>query len=186
MENIKVLDKTEFRTLICFQRLSNKYEILLDRIDINQMLKAFDKMIADLKYENSLYIEMPISNVSFKNMIHEFVLYLKEFNLTESVEDIDEKMVGNLVESCIYTSKMYYYCTLVSGGSNIMAMENWSQKDYAIVKMMYNLGYTTLLDLAMIYSNNNGPAFLPGFGPKRYTQFQKMFWDGNLVKTIIK
>lgn len=168
------LIKHQFMRKIIYQRLNWEYNITdCTNNDIDQLINLFFKMLGERDYEKEFFKEEPISLESFKNMVNVFVDYMKDEGIVDKDaknSDIDKEYVENLVESLLYAERMYLYCTFIAGNRNIMGM---TKMPSTIRKAFATLGYMTMTDLALIYSNTNDPKSLPGIGPDKYGKFQK-------------
>lgn len=166
--------KSNFINKIVYQRLQWKHRIDDCTVEeIYKLMKGFFKMIAEHDFEKEFFKYEPISLLSFKNMAKTLIVYMIDEGLIEKdtpPEDIDMNYIEALTESLIYGERMYICCTYFEHDKSIMTVKDMPR---VLRHAFYNIGYTTMLDLALIYCNTTNPKNLPGIGPEKYRKFQE-------------
>ncbi len=174
MEKFETLQKGNFIKKIVYHRLLWEYNITdCSNEDISKLYNGFFKMLAEYDYEKEFFKYDPISFQSFKNISKVFIEYMIEQGLIEKdtpMEDIDMEYIEKITESFIYAERMYLCCSYYEHDKSIMTVDGMPR---VLKHAFYNIGHTTMLELALIYANSNNPKNLPGIGPEKYRKFQE-------------
>ena len=139
------------------------------------LIDEFDKLLDENDFKFNAIDYKPISYESFEGLSRQFTVKLqrntKLIPIEAKPDQIDEDYVKGIVDSLLWATKMYVYCTHFAHDKSIMSIPSLK----GIKGPFYNAGYTTLLDLALIYANTNNPDNLKGIGEDKYKKFRKFF-----------
>ena len=125
-------------------------------------------------YRQDIMMLEPISYNAYINLGKKFITSMKTLRLIPidvDDKDIDMEYINSIIDCLLWSYKLYLYCTYYAKDKSIMAVDSLK----SIRGPFYDDGYTTLLDMALIYANTNEPRYINGVGPKRYSKFKEFF-----------
>ena len=168
--------KKEFMIKVIYNRLSMKYRINDVYIDeIAKMIPEFEQMIEEIGATYDVMNFEPLTKAQFSNIVKQFTIRLqrntKLIPAEATFDQINEEYMTNVTESILWGYKMYIYCSHFAHDKCIMTVPSLR----SIRGPFYTLGYTTLLDLALVFANTNDSSNLKGIGPDKYIKFKKFF-----------
>ena len=168
--------KGEFMSKVIYNRLlmyRNITDVSLE--EIQQLMTEFENMVKEGNYSYDTMKCQPLTENQFKNIREQFTVRLQRnthlIPIEATPDQIDEAYMHDIVDALLWATKMYVYCSHYAHDKSIMAIPSLK----SIRGPFYNLGYTTLHDLALIFANTNNPDQLKGIGPDKYKKFKKFF-----------
>ena len=158
------LNRAGFTSKVIYQRMLWKYNLaVLDIFKLKEISRAFKIMLEENGYDSVTNLE-GISKETFKNLEN-------KMKKNELLSSYDDKFIEAITESLVYSAKLFQFCTYYAGDKCIMQIPELRR----VRGPFYDSGFTTVLDLAMIYENNPNPKYLEQIGPKKFDQFQRWF-----------
>ena len=174
------LNGTGFISKIVFQRLNWKYnQSKLDISTLQNIVKTFRTIVDENGFGSVLELE-GISNSTYNSLQNK----MKESLIKDDKDKelYDDNMMACLVESLVYGTKMYMFCTYFAGDLSIMQIPGLRK----VRGPFYDSGFTTVLDLALIYYNNYNSDYIKNIGPQKFDKFQRYFALDCNEFTVIK
>lgn len=164
-----ILNKRHFIIKVIYNRLNDKFGIdELTTTTIGILVREFDRIIKENGYSIDIDSENPISYKAYINISNKCIPIIKSLRVTD---EVDIKYAKSIVDCLLWANKLYLYCTYYERDKSIMAIESLRE----VRGPFYDDGYTTLLDLALIYDNTNDYKYISGVGPKKYSKFKRFF-----------
>lgn len=171
----KVLIRKHFMGKVIYNRLIEEFGIEnLNSLDITRLIREFDIMIDVNGYRQDVDMIEPISYNAYINLGKKFITSMKTLRLVPldaDDDEIDMEYINAIIDCLLWANKLYLYCSYYAHDKSIMTIKDLK----SIRGPFYDDGYTTLLDLALIYANTNEPKYIDGVGPQKYSKFKKFF-----------
>lgn len=171
----KKLIKASFIQKLVRQRLDRKYNITdISFEEMEKLYAQYKEILYSIGLEMELSKTEPITKLLYTGIRNDFIARMKSVDLIPeeaTMEEIDMEYINAILESFLYSHKVYLYCTVIDPDKKFVTIKELSSIKGPFIKA----GIVTLLDMAMLYSNNYDSWNIPNIGPVKYKKFQDFF-----------
>lgn len=166
-KDVNVLFRYSFMSKLIYYRLLEVFNISNISInDASRLITKFDLLMDENGYRDDVLNNQSLSYQAFTNISEKFINYIKSIDISSL-----ESHIYDITDCLIWANRMHNYCTYIAPDRSIMTIKELK----SIRGAFYGSGYTTLLDMASIYTHTNGPQFIKGIGTEKYLKFREFF-----------